>query len=89
MSSHTSRKARTRTLIQIGGLVEKAGLLPFFRIELGEDLQMDLQGLEKASTLMGLFIKAKEELYDRQEPFFDELKDTGEKAIKYNLFIRE
>lgn len=35
---HT-RQSRTRTLIQIGGLVQKSGLLKAFEIELGMDLQ--------------------------------------------------
>src|SRR5688500_18954872 len=37
----TFRRARTRTLIQLGGLIEKAGLLEDFGIKLGSDLQKD------------------------------------------------
>ncbi|MBY0293130.1 MAG: conjugal transfer protein TraD [Alphaproteobacteria bacterium] len=33
------RRTRTRFLIQLGGLIEKAGLLKTFGITLGEDLQ--------------------------------------------------
>ena len=39
LTSSAIRKSRTRTLIQIGGLAEKAGLLEVFGIILGEDLQ--------------------------------------------------
>lgn len=46
-SSKKQRKARTRTLIQLGGLVHKVGLSEEFRIALGEDLQMDEAAREK------------------------------------------
>jgi hypothetical protein len=39
VTSHGFRRARTRSLIQLGALVEKAGLLETFEITLGEDLQ--------------------------------------------------
>ncbi len=47
------RKARTRTLIQVGGLLKLSGLLDFFEIVEGEDLQLNIQGQEKAATLIG------------------------------------
>lgn len=40
-TSHQLRRARTRSLIQLGGLIEKAGLLETFGITLGTDLQKD------------------------------------------------
>lgn len=40
-TSHQMRKARVRSLIQLGGLCEKAGLLETFGITLGTDLQKD------------------------------------------------
>lgn len=51
------RRARTRTLIQIGGLVEKAGLINLFGIELGQDLQNDDEVLEEVAALMGAFLE--------------------------------
>lgn len=39
LSSSAQRRARTRSLIQLGGLIEKAGLLEKFGVALGEDLQ--------------------------------------------------
>lgn len=41
-SSSAQRRARTRYLIQLGGLLEKAGLLETFGITLRSDLQKDL-----------------------------------------------
>jgi hypothetical protein len=47
------RKARTRTLIQLGGLVEKSGLLEPLNIMLGDDLQKDYEHLTSAAILTG------------------------------------
>lgn len=41
ITSHQMRKARTRSLIQLGSLCEAAGLLKTFGITLGSDLQKD------------------------------------------------
>ena len=40
-SSNAERRARTRSLIQLGGLMEKAGIVNTFGITLGTDLQQD------------------------------------------------
>lgn len=40
-SSASQRRARTRSLIQLGGLLESAGTLDVFGIPLGVDLQKD------------------------------------------------
>lgn len=55
------RKMRTRTLIQLGGLIEKSGMTAFFNIELGEDLQADLDQYDKAATLLGFLSETLEE----------------------------
>lgn len=47
------RKTRTRTLIQLGGLVEKSGLLSLLELNLGDDLQRDPECFESVATLMG------------------------------------
>ena len=52
-SLHTQRKARTRTLIQAGGLLKVAGLFELFGIQEGEDLQLSPEGQEKANALLG------------------------------------
>ena len=41
-SSSAKRRARTRSLIQLGGLLEAAGTLDVFDIPLGVDLQNDI-----------------------------------------------
>ena len=48
---HSFRKLRTRTLIQLGGLVEKAGLLQTLGIAMGADLQRD-EGIKDAVTIL-------------------------------------
>jgi hypothetical protein len=47
------RKARTRTLIQLGGLVEKSEMLETLGLEVGDDLQRDVTCLEGAAVLLG------------------------------------
>jgi hypothetical protein len=47
------RKARTRTLIQLGGLIEKSNLLEPLNITLGDDLQKDVDCFESAAVLVG------------------------------------
>ena len=48
---HSFRKLRTRTLIQLGGLIEKAGLLQTLGIAMGSDLQKD-EGVKDAVTIL-------------------------------------
>lgn len=48
------RQSRTRTLIQLGGLLEKAGLTDALQIEMGQDLQKDTDVFSKIALLMGL-----------------------------------
>jgi hypothetical protein len=51
---HTQRAARTRTLIQLGGLLVKSGLVEKLGIELGTDLQQNSIHKKKAYALLGL-----------------------------------
>ena len=50
------RAARTRTLIQIGGLVVKSGIIEKLGIKIGADLQKDEIQKKKAHALLGMFI---------------------------------
>ena len=50
---HRLRQSRTRTLIQIGGLVSLTPLLDFCDIVLGEDLQSS-ESQHKANLLLGI-----------------------------------
>ncbi len=56
LTSRTARKARTRSLIQIGSLAAKSGLLETFGIILGEDLQKSPQMKEPAAALFKGFL---------------------------------
>lgn len=52
--SHSQRQSRTRTLIQLGGLLSLSGLPRLFDIQEGDDLQGDLLTRDKAAALLGL-----------------------------------
>ena len=63
--SHTSfRKLRTRTLIQLGGLIEKAGLLQTLDIAMGSDLQKDEGVKDAVTTLLGSLMETQSTLED-------------------------
>jgi len=63
----SERKARTRTLIQCGGLVSLSGLVDLCGIIEGEDLQQDLEAYEKAATLLGILCDAREKITNDKE----------------------
>ena len=50
----SERMQRTRTMIQLGGLVAKSGLVELCDIHEGDDLQIDIPSLDKAATLLGI-----------------------------------
>jgi len=56
LTSRTARKARTRSLIAIGGLASKAGLLETFGIILREDLQKSPEMKEPIAALFKGFL---------------------------------
>jgi hypothetical protein len=58
------RKVRTRTLIQLGGIVDKSGLLEPLNITLGDDLQKDYEHLESVAILAGALSDLRVRLYD-------------------------
>lgn len=60
LASRAARKARTRTLIQVAALCDKAGLLDTFGITLGEDLQKSPQMKEPAAALFKGFLVLEE-----------------------------
>lgn len=61
------RKARTRTLIQLGGLIEKSGLMEEFNLELGSDLQKDPECKEEVHAFFGALLELKSILKESQE----------------------
>jgi hypothetical protein len=56
------RRARTRTLIQLGGLIEKAGILDRLEIPLGSDLQQDTDLKNNVMVLMGILTDVRQNL---------------------------
>ncbi len=55
-SSSNKRRARTRSLIQLGGLLEHAGTLDIFNITLGIDLQSDESVKNNIAALFKSFL---------------------------------
>lgn len=51
IDSRGLRRARVRSLIALGGLLKKSGLLEIFQIELGLDLQKDITMKEPIAAL--------------------------------------
>ncbi|MBY0281484.1 MAG: hypothetical protein K2W94_04920 [Alphaproteobacteria bacterium] len=50
------RAARTKSMIQLAGLLVKSGIIKKLGIEIGADLQKDEHQKKKAYTLLGMFI---------------------------------
>lgn len=65
-TSKQMRKARTRTLIQMGALVKLSGLSDLCDIQEEEDLQMNLEGQNKAAILLGLLMTL-QDTYSEEE----------------------
>ncbi len=81
------RKARTRTLIQAGGILSLAGFLSFCGIEEGVDLQHDIANRDKAAVLLGILSEAFERLPN--EPLsehFEQWKNIGTRILKMRKF---
>lgn len=62
VADRSIRKARTRTLIQAGGLLNLVGYFAICGIEEGQDLQLDFESRDKAATLLGILSEAFETL---------------------------
>ena len=58
----SERRARTRTLIQMGGLISMIGLADICDITEGDDLQLDIVSRDKAATLLGMLVTLIEQL---------------------------
>lgn len=58
------RKARNRSLIQLGGLIAKSGILEKFDIEVGRDLQKDKDMEGRAATFYGALLEMKADIED-------------------------
>jgi hypothetical protein len=62
------RRARTRTLIQLGGLLEKSGLTHHMNIQIGADLQKDPQQHTAVLKLIGALSMLKDILNQEDIP---------------------
>lgn len=81
MHNKQQRRIRTRTLIQLGGLLAITKIPDRFDIEIGDELQIDLENKDKASTLLGLLLTVMDQL---PETFSDsELNDLKIKGIAF------
>lgn len=76
-----ARKKRTRTLIQLGGLVQKSGLMDILNIQIGEDLQ-DYESIFKASQVLG-FLSESVEKCEVNESITQLWEKTGERLLRY------
>lgn len=74
-----NRKQRTRMLIQLGGLVQKSGLLELLDITPGEDLQ-DYGNLPKAAQVLGFLIEGLE----RPDAHLHDWEQIGRRKLRYN-----
>lgn len=78
---NSKRKARTRTLIQLGGLLDLTPLLAICNIELGEDLQLDHP--DKSATLLGILSHFCDKLPKHlSAQDLAEFKSTGKNLLK-------
>ena len=71
---NTDRRARTRTLIQMGGLLNMIGLPQLCGIADGDDLQKDSLNHDKAAILLGMLVHLNEKLLEQPRLFE---ADTG------------
>ena len=77
----SKRKARTRTLIQLGELLNLTPLLAICNIELGEDLQLDHP--DKSATLLGILSHFCDKLPKHPSAQdLAEFKSTGKNLLK-------
>lgn len=78
----SDRKLRTRGLIQLGGLLQKSGLLDAFLIAPGDDLQ-DYENFQKASRLLG-FLSECFDKSDFNDDNFERWHSLGSRLLKYD-----
>jgi hypothetical protein len=86
-ASKSERNKRTRTLIQVGGLVRLAGLLDICDIQDGDDLQTDISDRDKAATLLGILITCVENFRDElSHQHLEHFKAKGIRALKMSAY---
>lgn len=88
--ANTNRKARTRTLIQLGGLLKITNLLELADIHLGEDLESEQENQDKAATLLGLLQHLTESLPPALSPSQqNDFKQKGIRIMKMRAYEKD
>lgn len=86
---NVTRKKRTRTLIQLGGLVNLSGLPEICDIQDGDDLQFDLIESDKAATLLGILVTCVENFRnDLSHEHLEHFKQKGIAILKRSSYKR-
>lgn len=78
--ANATRQSRTRTLIQLGGILQKTGLLEAFDIRTGEDLQ-DYESRHKAAQLLG-YLSGVFDTLDASEENLLSWQQAGERMFR-------
>jgi len=86
--SKQERRSRTRTLIQLGGLVEKSGLMELVNIQTGEDLQLDNDAFEKAATLFEILSESNLDNENHSPAELEHLKIRGIRKLKTKHYLK-
>ena len=80
-TENRQRKARTRTLIQLGGLLDLTPLPSICDIKPGDDLQ--LEHPDKAATLLGILSELSQHLPEEISPdLLEHYRGVGVKRLK-------
>ncbi|WP_010303434.1 conjugal transfer protein TraD [Candidatus Odyssella thessalonicensis] len=83
----SDRNKRTRTLIQLGGLVKLSGLMAICDIDEGNDLQDEFCEMDKAATLLGILMTCVENMRtDLNLEHMEAFKEKGIRALKMSPY---
>ena len=86
IKNNAERKSRTRTLIQLGGILSLTPLLNICDIHLGDDLQLSYQ--DKADLLLGIIHTLCEPLHDNLSNIdLDSFKHIGNSLRSSHISI--
>lgn len=82
-TSHHQRRARTRTLIQMGALLTLTDIPSLLSIKEGDDLQHDIHTMDKAAALLGLILSFREHLPPSlSDASYEDFKKIGIRHMK-------
>jgi hypothetical protein len=83
IKNNSLRKARTRTLIQMGGLINMLNLPSICGIDEGDDLQLNFETSDKAAVLLGMLAHLEDSLPPTlSEQVISQFKQKGIRVIK-------